>query len=102
VQIKQYEMEILLSLVAIWQLLELLEIRESRPPGIARYLLLCLSFLISPFFSYTYPIAVAPVFIVMFVQGIQILVNKEENLPKREFIIPGMNGSGYTPSSYCF
>jgi hypothetical protein len=55
VQIKQYTMEMLLALVAIWQLLELLRMQAGSIQPL-RYLLLCLLFLVIPFFSYTYPI----------------------------------------------
>jgi hypothetical protein len=71
VQIKQYEMEIFLSLVALWQLLELVDIRERGVLRPGRYLLLCLSFLVVPFFSYTYPIAVAPVYAVVLFQSLR-------------------------------
>ncbi len=63
VQVKQYEIEIFLCLLALWQLVTLLEIGEHRlPANKYKYFLLCLSFAAAPFFSYTYPIAVAPVF----------------------------------------
>lgn len=73
VQMKHYEMEIFLSLVAIWQLLELLRLPVAGVRSWPRYLLLCGSLLAAPFFSYTYPIAILPVFIVVFVQGQQLL-----------------------------
>ncbi|RYZ28668.1 MAG: hypothetical protein EOP49_41285, partial [Sphingobacteriales bacterium] len=61
VQFKQYEMEIFLSLLGFWQLSVLIDLHKGiSAPG--RYLLLCLSLLAAPFFSYTYPIAMAPVF----------------------------------------
>lgn len=61
VQIKQYAMEILLGLLAVWQTDALIRIRTI--PS-SRYLLLCVSMLFAPFFSYTYPIAIAPAFVV--------------------------------------
>ena len=70
VEIKQYTMELLLSLVALWQLTELLEINTAIPLRKSRYLLLCASFLAVPLFSYSYPVAIAPVFMVVFVQYI--------------------------------
>lgn len=76
IEVKQYTMDILLSLAAIWQLIVLLSLHGS---GIdkQRYILLCLSFLIVPFFSYTYPIAVAPVYIIVFLQSInQIIITR--------------------------
>ncbi len=68
VEIKQYTMELLLSLVAIWQLMALLEINIATPLHKGRCVLLCASFLAAPFFSYSYPVAIAPVFMVVFVQ----------------------------------
>ncbi len=65
VQVKQYTMEMLLSLVAVWQLITLLDLSKEKGFRAGRYLLLCLSFVVVPYFSYTYPIAVAPVFIIM-------------------------------------
>lgn len=63
VQVKQYEMDIFACLLALWQLLFLLKIGEEGMQGNkGKYLLLCMSFLLMPFFSYTYPIAIAPVF----------------------------------------
>ncbi len=73
VQVKQYTMDILLGVLSIWQLLELLQTAHSpKPPG-KRYILLCASFLIAPFFSYTYPIIIAPVFIIALLQSIMQL-----------------------------
>jgi hypothetical protein len=79
VQIKQYEMELLLSLVAIWQLLALTDIPHTGIQRPARYFLLCLSFAVVPYFSYTYPIAVAPVFMVVFIQNLYLLTDKANN-----------------------
>jgi hypothetical protein len=63
VQVKQYELEIFLCLVVLWQLLTLLDVCDNaRPPRTGTMILLCLSFAVAPFFSYTYPIAVAPLF----------------------------------------
>jgi hypothetical protein len=76
VQIKQYTMDLLLSLVAIWQYLELMKSTGSGRQGRGRYLLLCASLLVVPFFSYTYPIAIAPVFIIQGIRSIQLLKNE--------------------------
>ncbi|PZF72643.1 hypothetical protein [Taibaiella soli] len=62
-QVKQYTMEMALSLVAIWQFLEIIGL-ETKQLKTSRYLLLCASFVICPFFSYTYPIVMAPVYII--------------------------------------
>jgi hypothetical protein len=60
-------MELFLSLLAIWQLLVLLELPQQKI-RIPAYLLLCLSLCLSPFFSYTYPIAIAPAYSVVLAQ----------------------------------
>lgn len=72
VQVKQYEMDILLSLLALWQMIELMAIAEGKRIFRGRYLLLCASLLLAPFFSYTYPINAAPLF---FVAGLYVWKN---------------------------
>ncbi len=86
VEIKQYTMDLLLSLVAIWQLIQLLELKEITPANKKRYALLCLSFLIVPFFSYTYPVAIAPAYFILLVQSIYLLKEKTPNAEKRKMI----------------
>ncbi len=76
VQVKQYEMDILLSLLAIWQLLELRALAEGQHLSRGRYFLLCTSLLLAPFFSYTYPINAAPLF---FVTGLSIRKNNQDH-----------------------
>ncbi len=87
VQIKQYTMDMLLCLVAIWQLLALLGITGGPMAKRWRYLLLCASFLIAPFFSYTYPIAIAPVYIVLLVHSIYILKNNNSRAATRRVLL---------------
>lgn len=68
VQVKHYQMELFLCLLALWQLMSLLDLADGvalKKPG---YLLLCFSLLAAPFFGYTYPIVVAPVFFAMLVR----------------------------------
>ncbi len=77
VQVKQYTMDILLSLVAIWQLLSLLAISSEVELNKRKYALVLASFLVVPFFSYTYPIAIVPAFMVLLVQGIGTLRSGE-------------------------
>lgn len=72
-QVKQYTMDIFLSMVAIWQLVQLLKLAQTGKLRTGRYLLLVLTFCIAPFFSYTYPIVVAPVFVVAMLQTIQLV-----------------------------
>lgn len=69
VEVKQYTMDLLLAVVALWQTRMLLRVSEKKVTG-GWYVLLCLSFLIAPFFSYTYPIVIAPAFVVLLVQNI--------------------------------
>lgn len=76
VQIKQYSMEMLLSVVVLRQLVYLFELKDKFKSG--RWVLLCLSFLVVPFFSYTYPMVVMPVFIIVGIQGILSLKKNEE------------------------
>ena len=87
VQTKQYTMEVFLSLLAIWQLLQLLRLNEKNTISGRKYAVLCFSFLAAPFFSYTYPIVVAPLFIIMLIQSISFLKSNEEpsNKLKRLF-----------------
>ncbi|MBL7719153.1 MAG: hypothetical protein JNL72_09995 [Flavipsychrobacter sp.] len=59
---KQYTMEMFLALVGLAQLAMLAAINSGRLPGRGKYLLLCLSFVVAPLFSYTYPIVAAPLF----------------------------------------
>lgn len=79
VQVKQYEMDIFLCLLVLWQLWQLLEISQN---GVherkAGYALLCLSFSLAPFLSYIYPIAVAPVIPVIIASTIIGAKNKTQ------------------------
>src|SRR5690606_1839450 len=61
VQVKQYEMDIFLALAALWQLVILLNLATHEQRW-RIYIFLCLSLLIVPYFSYTYPIVAAPFF----------------------------------------
>lgn len=63
VQVKQYSMDIALSLVAIWQLLELVQLVKGASLHPARFTMLCVTMLLAPMFSYTYPISIAPAFV---------------------------------------
>ncbi|MBS1782082.1 MAG: hypothetical protein JSS78_03355 [Bacteroidetes bacterium] len=64
VQVKQYEMDILLSLLAIWQLLVLNQATLEKPHRISYWMLSC-SLLFVPFLSYIYPIVLAPIFVII-------------------------------------
>ncbi len=76
VQIKQYTMDLLLSLVALWQFIELIELPKAAKINWFGYIILCISFAIVPYFSYIYPIAISPVFIVIFIQAMLRFKNK--------------------------
>lgn len=65
VQIKQYTMDILMSVAAIWQYAELLRLDNVATVNKKRYVLLCASMFVCPFFSYTYPIAIAPAYMII-------------------------------------
>ncbi len=72
VQIKQYTMDLFLCVIVIWQLLYLLDLGEGKhKSGIVKYTLLCLSFVFASFFSYSYPVVLCPVFLVILIQDIQ-------------------------------
>lgn len=86
VQVKQYTMDILLSLVAIAQLIGLLNLKNGKV-NIWRYLVLCLSFAVVPFFSYTYPIAIAPAFAIIFLQTIVTIKNGVDTTAKRAMLL---------------
>ena len=72
VQVKQYTMDLFLAVLALWQLVWLMEVGERGVKSITGYLLLCVGLLVAPFFSYTYPIVIAPVFMVVFVQDVAL------------------------------
>lgn len=71
-QVKQYTMEIFLSLVAVWQLLILNRLFVDKAVRSSYYILLCISFFAAPFFSYTYPIAVAPAMAIGFLFALSV------------------------------
>jgi hypothetical protein len=62
VQTKQYTMDMLLAVLAIWQFLELFRQIHARRLALRRYFVLCVSLFVAPFFSYTYSIAIIPLF----------------------------------------
>jgi len=70
-------MEILLSITAIWQLITLLSISNGDRIFSRKYLLLCTSFAIAPFFSYTYPFVIVPVYITIAFYSVDAIKNKQ-------------------------
>ncbi len=87
VEMKQYPMDILASVVALWQLIALLDLSRPGTLKIGKYLFLCASFLIVPFFSYTYPVAIAPAYVVLLLQAIAVLKSNRLAAVKRAMII---------------
>ena len=85
VQVKQYTMDIFLSLVAISQLLTLQDVINNKEVKWWRYGLLCMGFAVVPFFSYTYPIVIAPVFIIMVLQTIALF--KRDNTSAKTSVL---------------
>ena len=77
-QIKHYEMDIFLSLLCLWQLITLLDILKNGVGNAGRYALLCISLAVAPFFSYIYPIAIAPIFPVLGGVALMKIKNKEQ------------------------
>lgn len=75
VQVKHYEMDIFLALLSLWQLLVLLRISKGEEVRKFNYFLLCLSLLVAPFFSYIYPITIAPVFPIILLSTLVTLRN---------------------------
>lgn len=65
VQIKQYTMEMLLGVVAIWQMYRLFQLMKGAKSTPLSLMLLFVSVGLAPFFSYTYPIVLAPMFVVV-------------------------------------
>ncbi len=78
-QVKHYEMELLMSVVAIYQLHSLLHLKSDGSKYNLRYVLLCTSFLLAPFFSYTYPIAVSPIYVII---PLRLLLTPRSNTDK--------------------
>ena len=80
-QTKQYEMELFLCLLALWQFITLLELFDKgKLDNKYTYFLLCFSFLVAPFFSYTYPISIAPVFPIIILKYIAFRKNGEQRI----------------------
>lgn len=65
VQIKQYSMDMMLCLVALWQLLAMHQLTVNKASSKFSYFMLCFSFLLAPFFSYSYPVAAMPIYLVI-------------------------------------
>jgi hypothetical protein len=71
VETKQYSMDLLMCTVALWQLIWLLKCsKKQQIMSGKQYILLCASFLVLPFFSYTYIITLLPVYAVLAIDSI--------------------------------
>jgi hypothetical protein len=66
---KQYTMEMFMGLVGIAQLVLLININKGKQVSTIKYALLCVSFLVAPMFSYTYPMVAAPIFLVVLINS---------------------------------
>ncbi len=86
VQTKQYTMDIFMSMLALWQLSQLLQLKKQDGVSAPAYLLLCATFVVAPFFSYTYPILTAPLFGIAMLQSIFYKPQAAGNTPKTTFI----------------
>lgn len=64
VQVKQYTMEMLAALIAIWQLKTMLDMQSKRLP-VVQLALLYVSMALTTFFSYTYPVIALTLFVVV-------------------------------------
>jgi hypothetical protein len=62
VQVKHYEPELFCCMLALWQLQTMFFMLEQGNAPKGKFILLCISFVVAPFFSYTYAVSVAPVF----------------------------------------
>lgn len=80
VETKQYPMDILVSLVALWQFMELARYRQGSRK---KYSVLCASFFIAPFFSYTYLLVIAPVYLLVATSIVQGAAKK------KQLLVPG-------------
>ncbi len=91
VQVKQYPMDIALALLAVWQGLEVLRLLRGERATVGRYAALCAGFLIAAFCSYMYPLAIAPVFVLVGIVIIRRLA-KRSNMPTMRVVLPLLLG----------
>lgn len=70
VQIKQYTMEMALGVVAIWQLITIHRLFKGEGLRNVEYFFLYMSMGAATFFSYTYPIVVAPLYLLVLIRVI--------------------------------
>ena len=86
VETKQYSMDVFLSVLTLWQLLEVLQLGQNPLKG-RKYGLVCMSFLLAPFFSYTYPLAVFPVYMIALLRILKILRSSDDTSAKYKKMI---------------
>lgn len=65
VETKQYPLDHLACIMAVWQLAELIGLSDRRTLLSWRWVLLCVSFIVLPFTSYVYIVAIFPVFFII-------------------------------------
>ncbi len=85
VETKQYTMDLLMCTITIWQLIWLINLSNKKQiaPDTS-YILLCASMLIVPFFSYTYVIAILPVYAVL---AINNLLNRKTRNVNQNYLL---------------
>ncbi len=76
VQTKHYEAEIFLALLAMWQTLTLLRVADTARINPLQYAALCLSMAGAAPFSYTYPVAAAPMALLGGARCLQLIRNR--------------------------
>ncbi len=71
VETKQYTMDLLMSTVTIWQLIWLIKLgKKQEIKQDLGYFSVCTTMLIVPFFSYTYVIAILPVYAIIVISNV--------------------------------
>lgn len=94
VQTKHYEMELLLSLIAIWQVLIFNKLYNGVKVIHYKYVLLIVSLFLGPFFSYTYPIVMASVYAVSLLYVIRHFQHKKFDSSFWKLLLPMVVGIG--------
>jgi len=89
-QVKQYSMEIFLSILAIWQFLKLNSLHGKRLQTTWLYITINIIFLIGPFLSYTYAIVAAPIMLFFI---ITVVLEYDRHWFSNRYIIPSVNFS---------
>ncbi len=95
VQIKQYTMDMLMSFLAMWQLLQLIRLASGE---LSRrgYVLQCFMCFLMPFFSYTYPVVIVPAYALVMMRAFrQNAENSRQNMARFALpLVAAMIGNG--------